>query len=151
MDRNFFPEDCFNGLMQKRHNSIANTLELHLLCIKPLISPYSPLIIASGPALVTNQLISCWHEWTDTIGVTTLAIEILRNVLRSYQPFWIVSSGTQSGRESLGVRETWEKTCLTFQSAVCPLKAQQPSVLSCLQANSWWPSSGHVCIKNQQL
>ena len=26
-----------NGLMQKRRNSIANALELHLLCIKPSI------------------------------------------------------------------------------------------------------------------
>ena len=29
------PHSQINGLMQKRHNSIANPLELHLSCIKP--------------------------------------------------------------------------------------------------------------------
>ena len=28
---------CFNGLVQERHNSIANALELHLYCANPLV------------------------------------------------------------------------------------------------------------------
>ena len=33
----------FNGLMQERRNSIANTLELRLSCINPLI--YAPAMM----------------------------------------------------------------------------------------------------------
>ena len=35
-----------DGLMQKRHNSIANAPELHLSCIKPLVLRHTPWLSA---------------------------------------------------------------------------------------------------------
>ena len=48
-------ESYFDGLMQERLNSIANTLELHLSCTNPLISrsiwQQSNLEMSSGGVL----------------------------------------------------------------------------------------------------